>query len=62
MIGATDEVGLRAVEGKSAHIHDIHATILALLGFDHRKLTYRHNSRNERLTDVFGEEIEDVFA
>ncbi len=62
MIGATDEVGLRAVEGKSAHVHDIHATILALLGFDHRKLTYRHNSRNERLTDVFGEEIEEVFA
>jgi uncharacterized protein (DUF1501 family) len=61
MIGATDEVGLRAVENK-AHVHDIHATILALLGFNHKKLTYRHNSRDERLTDVFGEEIEEVIA
>ena len=57
MIGATDAVGLRAAEDK-AHVHDIHATILHLLGFDHKRLTFRHNGRNERLTDNGGEVIE----
>ena len=57
MIGATDEVGLRAVEERT-HAHDIHATILHLLGLDHTRLTYRHNGRNERLTDVAGTVIE----
>ena len=60
-IGATDAVGLRAAEEK-AHVHDIHATILHLLGFDHERLTYRHNGRDERLTDVAGEVIEKVLA
>jgi uncharacterized protein (DUF1501 family) len=55
-IGATDAVGLRAEQDKT-HVHDIHATILHLLGFDHRRLTYRQNGRNERLTDNFGEVI-----
>ncbi|MEW6156883.1 MAG: DUF1501 domain-containing protein [Verrucomicrobiota bacterium] len=53
VIGATDAVGLRAAEEKT-HVHDIHATILHLLGLDHTKLTFRHNSREERLTDVAG--------
>ncbi|MGE4181383.1 MAG: DUF1501 domain-containing protein [Limisphaerales bacterium] len=53
VIGATDAVGLRAAEGKT-HVHDIHATILHLLGFDHERLTFQHNGRAERLTDVFG--------
>jgi hypothetical protein len=53
VIGATDAVGLRAAEEKT-HVHDIHATILHLLGLDHTRLTFRHNSRNERLTDVAG--------
>jgi hypothetical protein len=57
VIGATDEVGLRAIEDR-AHVHDIHATILHLLGFNHLRLTYRHNGRNERLTDNGGEVIE----
>ena len=57
VIGATDEVGLRAVEERT-HAHDIHATILHLLGLDHTRLTYRHNGRNERLTDVAGTVIE----
>jgi hypothetical protein len=56
VIGATDAVGLRAVEERM-HAHDIHATILHLLGIDHTRLTYRHNSRNERLTDVAGNVI-----
>src|SRR6202030_2155079 len=59
VIGATDAVGLRATQGKT-HVHDIHATILHLLGLEHRRLTYRHNGRNERLTDNFGEVIKDV--
>ena len=48
VIGATDAVGLRA-ESDKAHVHDIHATILHLLGLDHTRLTFRHNGRNERL-------------
>jgi hypothetical protein len=52
--GATDEVGLYAVEGE-AHIHDIHATILHLLGLDHEMLTFRHDGRDERLTGVNGQ-------
>ncbi|MFO0939091.1 MAG: DUF1501 domain-containing protein [Gemmataceae bacterium] len=58
VLGQTDEVGLRAVGEDAMHVHDIHATILWLLGFNHRKLTYRHNGRDERLTDVFGEVID----
>ena len=61
VIGATDAVGLRATEEK-AHVHDIHATILHLLGMDHERLTYRHNGRDERLTDVAGEVIRKVLA
>jgi hypothetical protein len=61
VIGATDAVGLRAVEERT-HTHDLHATILHLLGFDHTKLTYPHNGRNERLTDVAGEVIEKALA
>jgi hypothetical protein len=59
--GATDAVGLRA-EKDVAHVHDIHATILHLLGLKHKRLTYRHNGRNERLTDNDGDVIEDVLA
>jgi hypothetical protein len=59
VIGSTDPVGLRAAED-GTHVHDIHATILHLLGLNHRRLTYRHNGRNERLTDNFGEVISKV--
>jgi hypothetical protein len=59
--GATDAVGLRAAKD-DAHVHDIHATILHLLGLRHKHLTYRHNGRNERLTDNFGEVIKEVLA
>jgi hypothetical protein len=60
MLGRTDEVGLRAIGDDKMHVHDIHATILRLIGFDHKKLTFRHNGRGERLTDVFGEVIEEA--
>lgn len=59
--GATDEFGAAAVENK-VHVHDLHATILALLGFDHRQLTYRYNGRDFRLTDVSGEVVKPVIA
>ncbi len=54
VIGATDEFGFRAVEDR-VHINDLHATILALLGLDHEKLTFLFQGRNQRLTDVGGE-------
>jgi hypothetical protein len=59
--GATDSIGLRAEEDK-VHVHDLHATLLHLLGFDHELLTYLHNGRNERLTDTAGHVVFDVLA
>lgn len=59
--GATDEFGFRAEENP-VHVHDLHATILHLLGFDHTKLTYRHAGRDYRLTDVYGNVIHDIVA
>jgi Protein of unknown function (DUF1501) len=59
--GATDEFGARAVENK-VHIHDLHATVLAALGFDHEKLTYRYNGRDFRLTDNFGNIVKPILA
>jgi len=56
-IGATDEFGLKAVDSRIS-VNDFHATILHLLGLDHEKLTYLHNGRDERLTDVAGRVIE----
>ncbi len=59
--GATDEHGHAAVENK-CHIHDWHATILHLLGLDHQKLTYRYAGRDFRLTDVYGNVIQDIIS
>ena len=59
--GATDDYGFRAVEDK-VHIHDLHATILALLGLDHKRLTFRHAGRDFRLTDVSGEVVKAILA
>lgn len=59
--GATDDFGYRAVENP-VHVHDLHATILHLLGFDHTRLTYRHAGRDYRLTDVSGQVIRAVLA
>ena len=59
--GATDDFGFKAVE-KPVHVHDIHATILYLLGIDHTKLTYRYSGRDFRLTDVAGNVLHDLVA
>jgi hypothetical protein len=59
--GATDDFGFKAVE-KPVNNHDLHATILHLLGFDHTRLTYRYSGRDFRLTDVAGEVVRDVIA
>jgi hypothetical protein len=59
--GATDPVGLRAEENK-IHVNDLHATILHLLGLDHELLTYFHNSREDRLTEVAGKVVKDILA
>jgi uncharacterized protein (DUF1501 family) len=59
--GATDEFGYRAVEGR-IHVHDLHATLLHLLGFDHERLTYRHAGRDYRLTDVYGRVVREILA
>ncbi|MBM3787231.1 MAG: DUF1501 domain-containing protein [Acidobacteria bacterium] len=57
--GATDDFGWDAVQGK-VHIHDLHATMLHLLGLDHERLTYRYTGRDYRLTDVFGRVVKEV--
>jgi hypothetical protein len=59
--GATDEFGFQAVE-KKVHVHDLHATMLHLLGFDHERLTFRHAGRDFRLTDVHGHVVRDLIA
>ncbi len=59
--GATDEFGATAVKDR-VHVHDLHATILQTLGFDHTKLTYRYNGRDFRLTDVAGEVVKPLLA
>jgi hypothetical protein len=61
VIGRTDELGFNAVEDP-AHVHDIHATILHLLGLDHKKLTFRFQGRDFRLTDVHGELVTKLLA
>src|SRR5438552_1430013 len=59
--GATDEYGYYAVRDK-VHVHDLHATILWLLGLDHERLTYRHAGRDFRLTDVYGRVAHEIIG
>src|SRR4051812_4303698 len=59
--GATDEFGFKAVENR-VHVHDLHATILHLMGLDHEKLTFLYSGRNFRLTDVSGRVVKEIFA
>jgi uncharacterized protein (DUF1501 family) len=59
--GATDDFGYYAIENK-VHMHDLHATILHLMGLDHEKLTYRHAGRDFRLTDVKGHVVREIVA
>ncbi len=59
MYGQTDELGMHAIENR-VHVHDLHATILHLLGIDHTRLTYHYSGRDYRLTDVHGRVVEDI--
>ena len=59
--GSTDEFGFAAAENK-VHVHDLHATLLHQLGFDHEKFTYRYAGRDFRLTDVAGRVVKDLLA
>jgi hypothetical protein len=61
MYGESDEFGMHAVENR-VHVHDLHATILHLLGFDHERLTYRFSGRDFRLTDVYGRVVHDLLV
>jgi uncharacterized protein (DUF1501 family) len=59
--GASDDLGMKAVE-HPVHVHDLHATILHLLGLDHEKLTWRYAGRDFRLTDVYGKVVKGIIA
>ena len=59
--GQSDELGMNAVENP-VHVHDLHATILHLLGIDHEKLTYRYAGRDFRLTDVYGRVVHELMS
>jgi uncharacterized protein (DUF1501 family) len=59
--GASDEFGFTAVENK-VHVHDLHATVLHLLGLDHERLTYEYSGRQFRLTDVEGTVVQNILA
>jgi hypothetical protein len=59
--GATDEFGFKAVDN-TMHVHDLHATILHLMGFDHEQLTFRHAGRDFRLTDEHGNVVRDIIS
>jgi uncharacterized protein (DUF1501 family) len=61
MFGATDELGMHAVENR-VHVHDLHATLLHLLGLDHERLTYHYSGRDFRLTDVHGRVVRQLLA
>jgi hypothetical protein len=59
--GATDEFGFQAIENR-LHVHDLHATILHLLGLNHERLTYHYSGRDFRLTDVAGKVVKDILS
>src|SRR5207245_3267482 len=61
IVGATDELGMHSVD-KITTMHDLHATILHLLGLDHEKLTFRYSGRDFRLTDVHGKVVQEIVA
>ena len=61
VVGATDEIGMKAIADR-AHVNDIHATILHLMGLDHTRLTFLHSGRDERLTDVAGRVLTGLLA
>ena len=61
LIGETDELGFNVAQDK-VHVHDLHATMLHLLGFDHTRLTYKFQGRNFRLTDVAGQVVDQLIS
>ena len=61
VVGATDELGFKATENR-VHVHDLHATMLRLMGYDHKRLTYRYAGRDFRLTDVHGRVVNEILA
>ena len=61
VLGSTDEFGFQAVENR-INVHDLHATILHLMGLDHEKLTYRYAGRDFRLTDVEGRVVNEILT
>ena len=61
IIGETDDIGLKTVQDK-VHVHDLQATVLHCLGFDHTKLVYHHQGRDFRLTDVGGKVVHNMLA
>ncbi|MCC9603844.1 DUF1501 domain-containing protein [Stieleria sp. JC731] len=61
MYGATDDLGMHAIENR-VHVHDLHATVLHLMGIDHTRLTYRYSGRDYRLTDIHGRIVNDLIA
>jgi len=61
LLSVSDDVGFRAVVNKM-HVHDLHATILHLLGLDHERLTYQYAGRDYRLTDVHGQVVNEIIA
>ena len=60
-VGATDDLGMKAVENRMS-VHDLHATILHLMGMNHEKLTFRYSGRDFRLTDVHGNVAHEIIA
>ena len=60
-VGATDDYGARAVENR-VHHHDLHATLLHLIGLDHQRLTYRYGGRDYSLTDIHGRVVREILA
>ena len=60
-LGQTDDFGFNVVRDR-VHVHDLHATLMHLLGFNHEKLTYRFQGRDFRFTDVFGEVVSPLLA
>ena len=61
LYGMSDDIGYEAID-EVVHVHDLHATILHQLGLDHKRLTYRFQGRDYRLTDVHGEVVRDILA
>jgi len=61
VLGRTDDIGLRYID-RPVHVHDLHATIMHILGLDHLRVTYQHNGRSERATVTDGDVVKEILA